>query len=247
MKKKLIANWKMNMTLREAQSFLADMPGVSDCFVAIAPPYTLLSSIGELARRLGIKIGAQNMHESSHGAFTGEISSTMLKDVGCQFVILGHSERRHLFSETDERIARKVERAIVEDMPIVLCVGETEEERDLKETEEVLERQLKSALEVLTPNQISDVTVAYEPVWAIGTGKVASLEQIESAHKAIRGYLAKMFGQKVAEETYILYGGSVQPDNFEEILSLDDVDGALVGSASLKAASFNQLIDLLRG
>jgi triosephosphate isomerase (TIM) len=241
MKKLIIANWKMNKLRRETLEFISRVAGQSNVDVAILPPFLSLQEAKQNAIGKDILIGSQNMSEHASGAYTGEVSASMLKDVGCDFVLLGHSERRKIFLENNDVIAKKVERAVVENMPFVLCVGETLDERELGHTEEVISHMIKEALSSLIGSHWNLVTVAYEPVWAIGTGKVASNEVIAQVHDLIRMELEELAGESAAG-IRILYGGSVKGDNIKEILSINNVDGALVGGASLEALSFNQLI-----
>lgn len=241
MKKLIIANWKMNKLRREALDFARSMAAQENIHLAIVPSFLSIYELKQVCVSKNILVGSQNMSEFGHGAYTGEVSASMLKDVGCDFVLLGHSERRKIFLESNEVIAKKVERAIVEDMSFVLCVGETLDERELGETKEVIYSMLNEALSSLMDAHWKHVTIAYEPVWAIGTGKVASAEIISEVHDFIRSELEILAGDK-ASEIRILYGGSVKPDNIKEILTLRNVDGALVGGASLEALSFNELL-----
>jgi len=241
MRKLIIANWKMNKLRRESLLFIQNLALQNEVEVAIAAPVLSISELKTLSGAKQIKIGAQTMSEYSHGAYTGEISASMLRDVGCDFVLLGHSERRKFFLESNEVITKKVERAVVENMPFVLCVGETLNERELGQTEEILSNMLEEALSSLIGPGYRLVTIAYEPVWAIGTGKVASKEIISQTHAFIKSKLKEIAGDQ-AEFIRILYGGSVESKNIKEILSIPNVDGALVGGASLEALSFNQLI-----
>lgn len=236
MKKILIANWKMcNKSAGEALNFLKALPSSHKKDVRIAAPFTLIREMA--GNSLKIRIGGQNMHSYAEGAFTGEISSMLLKEAGADFVILGHSERRHLLGETNEFIQGKVERAVVEGLSFVLCVGETLEERELGETFDVIQSQLDSAFEDLEGEQLKTlgVLIAYEPVWAIGSGKSAEISQICKVHDFIK-------------EKYplpVLYGGSVTLENFEKLIQTNSIDGVLVGGASLGAATFGQMIQLL--
>jgi triosephosphate isomerase len=242
MKKILIANHKMNKLIRQSKEFIQNIPHQSLVDIAILPPFLSIEHVKDEALSKNILVGAQNMSEHSFGAYTGEVSASMLKDVGCDFVMLGHSERREIFLENNEVIAKKVERAVVENMPFVLCVGEKKEQRDLLETEEVINQMLNLSLSSLIGPQFDLVTIAYEPVWAIGTGKVPSAKMIESVHAFIRNKLLELSLEK-GSSVRILYGGSVNFQNIEEILSIDNVNGALVGGASLDPLSFNQLIN----
>lgn len=240
MKKLLVANWKMHKLRKECIDFIEQVAVNDSIDVAIVPPYLSLLDAKDKGRDKNISIGAQNMSEFNHGAYTGEISSSMLKDVGCDFVLLGHSERRKKFLESNEVIGKKVERAVVENMPFILCVGETLDERTAGNTEEVIEGMLDE-LSSLMPNHLDLVTIAYEPVWAIGSGKVASKEIISEVHMRIREKLIELFGEE-AKNVRILYGGSVDVNNIAEIFSLHNVNGALAGGASLDIMKFNQLI-----
>lgn len=246
MKKKVfIANWKMNMLRRDAFAFMASLRKGERVDFRIAAPYTCLLDLAESGD--GVIIGAQNMSEYSHGAYTGEISCQMIKDAGAKFVLLGHSERRNIMGESNEQIHAKVERAISEAMPCVVCVGERLEDREKGREEEVIQGQLQSALDpsVFTKEQLKDVMVAYEPVWAIGTGKNATLKEIDHMHTFIQETLQEMFGLEDDERVSVLYGGSVKLENIKEICSLKTVDGALVGGASLDVNQVNEMIGKL--
>lgn len=238
MKKILVANWKMHKTRREALSFLAALQEPERLSLKIAAPYTLIAELVDACHGREVEIGAQNMHEAASGAYTGEISLGMLRDVGAKFVLIGHSERRHLFKESEEEIQAKVERAVVEGFPLILCVGETEEEKTQGETEEVLKRQLLSALEELSVEQLEKVLIAYEPVWAIGTGKNAIPSDVNNTHRSIRDILFQSLGAAPP----ILYGGSVSVENISDFLRFEHIAGALVGGASLEVSNVNQMI-----
>ena len=241
----VIGNWKMNKTAREAVDFIeVALPLVEGCQanIFLAVPFTSISSAALAAKNTRIVIGAQNMHDEREGAFTGEIASLMLKEAGAAFVILGHSERRTLFGETDEMIQRKVSRALADDLTPVLCIGETLEEREAGKTDKVLKRQLASALQGIEKEDAEKVLLAYEPVWAIGTGKSATPETAQSAHAAIRSELAHLFGKHTANLIPILYGGSVKPDNARQLMAQDDIDGVLVGGASLDPQSYAAIV-----
>lgn len=240
MKKVIIANWKMNKLRGESIHFIENLASQEEIDIAIVPPFLSLAEVKSLSKDKNFLVGAQNMSEYNHGAFTGEVSASMLKDVGCDFVLLGHSERRKIFLECNDVIEKKVERAVVENMPFILCVGETLDERVMGETSSVIERML----DVLAPLEGDNwdlVTIAYEPVWAIGTGKIPTPEMIKKVHDTIRKKLEE-FTPERAEDIRILYGGSVKSENIKEIFAIHNVDGALVGGASLEALSFNQLI-----
>ncbi len=248
MRKKIIAaNWKMNKDINETSEFvyafrdeMKSYDGTAE--VIICPPFIALDAAAELLRESPFILGAQNLHYENDGAFTGEVSARMLKSVGVSYVIVGHSERRQFFGDTDEVVAKKVKKALSSDLNVILCVGESLAERDGGVTEKVLERQIKAALEGLTPKDLPSLVVAYEPIWAIGTGRNATPQQAEDAHAFIRRTVAGMFGKEVADSLTIQYGGSVKPENAAELLSQPDVDGALVGGASLKADSFAKIV-----
>lgn len=248
MRKKIIAaNWKMNMTIAETESFLEDfrlnVEEVNGVEIVIAPPFTALAKLSEL---LGgsqkIRLGAQNMYFEASGAFTGEISPTMLRELFVRYVILGHSERRQLFGETDALINKKVHAALASELKPILCVGETLAERDAGKEKAVLETQLKGSLAGISAEQMLDVVVAYEPVWAIGTGRNATPEQAQDAHAHVRSVLATLTNVETAEKVRIQYGGSVKPANAVVLMGQPDIDGALVGGAALEARSFSEIV-----
>ncbi len=252
MREKIIAaNWKMNHTSGDVIKFFAELftdyqprEGVT---AIVAPAFPYLRQAVELsAKAPRIYIAAQNMHFEQSGAFTGEVSPGMLQDLGCAFVILGHSERRHIFGESDELIAKKVRAALAQALRPIFCIGELLEEREAGKTSEVVTRQLKAVLPSLSEEQMLKTVVAYEPVWAIGTGKTASPEQAEEVHALVRGIIAGIFSRQVAQGVTIQYGGSVKPDNVRQLMESPNIDGALVGGASLKAGSFLKLIDFDR-
>ena len=234
------------MTCVETAAFVeAFLPhlGESTCFVGIAPPFTSIDAAIQSAQGSYLHIGAQNMSEYPKGAYTGEISSTMLKESGATFVLIGHSERRAHFHEDDQMIHRKVKWAIVEELLPVLCIGETQEERDKEMTESVLTRQLGEALKGFSGKQLENLVVAYEPVWAIGTGKTATPQMAQETHHLIRTYVRDTWGAAIAERLPLLYGGSVKPENAAALLEQEDIDGALVGGASLDPEAFAQIIE----
>lgn len=250
MRKPFVAgNWKMNQDSRSsvelARAVAEGSSGVagSEVDVAVIPPFVYLPSVVKAVGSAGIAVGAQDVYFELKGAFTGEISPGMLKDVGCIYVLCGHSERRHVIGESDALVGKKVTAAIGGGLLPVLCVGELLEERDAGQTEEVVARQLKAGLAGLSADKMSAVTIAYEPVWAIGTGRTATRQQAQEVHKFIRGLLADMYDGELAEELRILYGGSVKADNAAELMAEEDVDGLLVGGASLKADEFVKIID----
>lgn len=246
MRETLIAgNWKMHKTLPEAIQFVEKiLPGLrTDAITAwIAPPFTALHACSQAARGSALKIGGQNLSEHESGAFTGEISGKMLADAGASFVIIGHSERRQLFHETGAQIATKLTRALDAGLVPILCIGETAEERQWGHTHQVLARQLEEALHATAPARLFQLVVAYEPVWAIGTGQTATPEIAQEAHHWIRGVLGRLLGGPLSDSLRLLYGGSVKPSNIGELLRQPDIDGALVGGASLEVDSFLQLI-----
>jgi len=240
----IAGNWKMHKTVPEALELVRELKtlvsGVTDRDILVCPPFTALYPVGRELKGSNIALGGQNMFYEEEGAFTGEISPLMLKDVGCSYVILGHSERRHIFGETDELINRKVISAAEHGLIPILCVGETLEEREAGETEKVVERQVREGLKGLSSE--SELVIAYEPVWAIGTGKTATPELAQEVHSFIRSILSDLFGREKAEGIRILYGGSVKPQNAKGLLEMPDIDGALVGGASLKAESFAKIV-----
>ena len=249
MREKIIAaNWKMNHTSAQLNeffdSFLAGYSPREGVSVVVAPTAPYLARAAELASSAEkVHIAAQNMCFEPKGAFTGEISAGMLLDTGCSFVILGHSERRHIFGETDELIAKKVTAAIEAGLRPIFCIGELLEQREAGKTESVVTTQLGAVLPLLTPEQMLTVVIAYEPVWAIGTGRTATPEQAEEVHSLVRGILAASFGDEVAQRVTIQYGGSVKPDNVDQLMAAENIDGALVGGASLAAESFLRLVN----
>jgi triosephosphate isomerase (TIM) len=240
----IAANWKMNKTVAEAAEFVdALLPRIAAtrCDVVLCPSFLALHEVVERRRGTAVRVAAQNMHEEESGAFTGEVSAPMLAELDVEAVVLGHSERRQHFNESDEALARKVPKALEAGLEPILCVGESEEARDAEETEEVLERQLQADLAGLAAGQIENVVIAYEPIWAIGTGRTATPEQAQEACAFIRD-VVRMRGA-AADEVRILYGGSVKPANADELLSRPDVDGALVGGASLDPEEFAAIVD----
>jgi triosephosphate isomerase len=247
-RKKFVAgNFKMNMTSSEVAPYLEvfrqETDKVNDIDIVLIPPFTAIAKASEiLGGAQKIRLGAQNMSPEAKGAYTGEISATMLRDLFVRYVLVGHSERRRLFGETDELVRRKLVTALASELRPILCVGETLEERQAGQEKAVLEGQLRGALEGMTPDQISEVIVAYEPVWAIGTGLTATPEQAQEAHLFIRDYLGKLAGTSLANKARILYGGSVTPTNAKELMSQPDIDGALVGGASLDPRGFAEIV-----
>jgi triosephosphate isomerase (TIM) len=252
MRKKIVAaNWKMNMTQAESaewvRDFLLELGDVRDVDVVVVPPFTAIAKVTEsLGGAQNIRVGAQNMHWERGGAFTGEISAALLRDLFVRYVVLGHSERRQYFFETDEIVNRKVKAAHEATLRPIVCVGETLEQRDGGRVEEVLSTQLRGSLVDLDAKQLQETTVAYEPVWAIGTGRNATPQQAQEAHAFIRQTLREMSDESVAEKIRIQYGGSVKPNNARELMSQADIDGALVGGASLEARSFAEIVKAAR-
>jgi len=242
MKRYFIAgNWKMHKTVSEAVSLATELRAkLSDCSekLMIAPPFTALQAVSAVVKGTNILLGAQNMGPEESGAHTGEVSVVMLKDLGVGVVILGHSERRHTYGESDALINTKVRLALKHRLEVILCVGETLEEREQGKLETVIRRQLAEGLKGVEPSALADVTVAYEPVWAIGTGKTATPEDADAVHAFCRKVIAELYGQEAARRILIQYGGSVKPENVAALMAKSNIDGALVGGASLKADSF---------
>lgn len=249
MRKKVIAgNWKMFNDITGTVNLISDIKKGYDrrtiqCEVIICPPFTSLDTAKTLLKDSGIKLGAQNMHFEENGAFTGEISASMLKSVGCEYVILGHSERRTIFGESDELINKKMKKAIDSKLKPIFCLGETLEQREKGITNEIVKSQVEKGLIGISENDLSNVIIAYEPVWAIGTGKTATPEQAEEVHSFIRNLISSLYSKTAAEKIIIQYGGSVKPENAKELLSQPNIDGALVGGACLKGESFLAIID----
>ena len=250
MRKPIIAgNWKMFKTRDEALAFIYavnnDMPSIDKVDTVICAPFVVLRC---LVKRQGenLRIGAQNMHFEEHGAFTGEIAPDMLTSIGVSYVIIGHSERRAMFNETDESVNKKLHAAFNHGLTPILCVGEHLEERESGKTEEVIKNQLVKDLEGLTSDQVKELVIAYEPIWAIGTGKTATAEQAQEIHAFIRSLIADKYGKEVADNTSILYGGSCKPSNAKELFANPDVDGGLIGGAALKVVDFKGIIDAFK-
>ncbi|GJQ63435.1 MAG: triosephosphate isomerase [Melioribacteraceae bacterium] len=248
MRKTVIAgNWKMNKNLSEAAELVnglkAELAGKTlNVGVIVCPPYVNIESVAKLAEGTEIKVGAQNMYFEESGAYTGEISADMLKSVGAEYVILGHSERRTIFGENDEVINKKMKKALEAGLKPIFCIGETLEEREGGTMKEVIAKQVKGGLSGISEQELSEIIVAYEPVWAIGTGVTASPDQAQEVHAYIRGMLKEMYSEVAADNMTIQYGGSVKPGNAKELLGMPDIDGALVGGACLKADSFAGII-----
>ena len=246
MRKPMIAgNWKLHKTLEESSTLVAELilavANNQKVEIVVAPVYTALNKVAETLSGSNIKLAAQNCYPEPQGAYTGEVSPPLLKDVGCQYVIIGHSERRQLFGESDELINSKARALSETGLGIIFCIGETLEERETDRMFNVLRRQVRLGLKNLSAEQMSEVVVAYEPVWAIGTGKTASDEQAQEAHAFIRALLIELYDEQTANDTRILYGGSVKPSNVDNLMSQPDVDGALVGGASLNSEDFARI------
>ena len=252
MNKLIVANWKMNKNVREAVSFAKDVEKsiekTRNAEVVICPPFTALEAMSEELKKSGhkIKLGAQNMHFEDSGAYTGEISPLMLKEFGCEYVILGHSERRELFGENNTLINKKVGAALGHSLNPILCIGENLEERKNGKTKDVLENQLRSCLKGVNKSDVSQINMAYEPIWAISKGdpkhKAATAQNAEEGHIFIRDLLAGLYGKDVSKSMRIIYGGSMKPENAKELLSMPNIDGGLVGNASLDAKSFAEIV-----
>jgi triosephosphate isomerase len=242
----IAGNWKMNLnrgqSLSLVQSLVESLRGVSDVDIAVCPPAVYLGELGKALHATNIGLGAQNVNSKTEGAYTGEISCSMLKDVGCRYVILGHSERRAIYGETDSMVNEKLHAVLAAGLTPIVCVGETLEQREAGQTQQVVRSQCMGSLAGLTEDQMLKTVLAYEPVWAIGTGKTASPAQAEEVHKDIRSLLETQFSVGIAQKIIVLYGGSVKADNAQELLSEPNIDGALVGGASLKQDSFEGII-----
>ncbi|MBU2505752.1 MAG: triose-phosphate isomerase [Bacteroidetes bacterium] len=247
MRKKVIAgNWKMNLNLSDSIKLVSQIKnGLSEndnVDVIVCPPFTSLETVYTLVKDSPVKLGAQNVHFEKSGAFTGEISTEMLKSVGCEYAIVGHSERRTIFNESDETINKKNKAVLTDGLKLIFCVGETLDEREKGITQKVIETQIKGGLAGINENDLKNIIIAYEPVWAIGTGKTASPEQAQEIHKFIRSLIEKLYSASASNDLVIQYGGSVKPNNAVELLSQEDIDGALVGGACLDSASFLEII-----
>ena len=247
MRKTIISgNWKMYKTLKDGQELVValrrDLYQLESLDIVVCPPFTLLAYLADALETSNIALGAQDCYWQDEGAFTGEVSPRMVKDTGCQYVIIGHSERRQFFGETNETVNKKVKAALMQGLTPIMCVGEMLAEREKGETLKVLEDHVQNGLKEIGAEDILKIVIAYEPVWAIGTGKTATPAQAQEAQKYIRDLLRKMYNNDVAESVRIQYGGSVKPDNITELMRQPDVDGALVGGASLTAASFTEIV-----
>ena len=242
----IVGNWKMNKTVSEAVDLVKnlvdkvhDAKGVD---IGVAPPFTALKAVADICASTNVAVCAQNIFWENSGAFTGEISPAMLVDVGCKYAIIGHSERRAIMGETDEIVNKKIFAALKHNLTPIVCIGETLKQREQSETFTIIDTQIKGGLDRLSPNEARSLVLAYEPIWAIGTGKTATPDQAQEVHAFIRRKLADLFGDEVAEDIRIQYGGSVKPENVDNLMALKDLDGALVGGASLKADSFARII-----
>lgn len=251
MRKPLIAgNWKLHKTIGEAKDLARQLctklVDVHNTDIVLAPPFTAITAVAEICTDTAIKVAGQNCYPEPQGAFTGEVSAPQLKDAGCAYVILGHSERRQIFAEDDTFINAKVHAVLQADMQAILCVGETLEQRERGDLFEVLNIQIQNGLNKISATQMEHVIIAYEPIWAIGTGKTASSEDAAEVHAYIRGLLQGMHSPAIAQNTRIIYGGSVKPDNISALMAQADIDGALVGGASLNAADFSAIVNFPR-
>jgi len=242
----IAGNWKMYKTASEAAETAKQLVGlttdVDDVDIMIAPTFTALDAVSNVTSGSRVSLGAQNIFWEKEGAYTGEISADMLVAAGCRQVIIGHSERRQFFGDTDDTVNKKIKAALEADLIAVMCVGETEQERDAGQTFSVLDKQVKDGLHNYVANDLETLVVAYEPVWAIGTGKTATKDQAQEVHHHIRGLLSELYGDALSAALRILYGGSVKPDNVSALMAMPDIDGALVGGASLDADSFSKII-----
>jgi len=240
------ANWKMFKTAAETAAYFEELrplvAGITGVEIVVAPPFTLIPAAVAAAHGTSVMVAGQDLHWETQGAFTGEISAAMLRDAGAWAVIIGHSERRTKFGETDEHVNRKLQAALAEGLLPIVCIGETLAEREAGATFDVLDRQMRTGLAGLTQAQAGGVVIAYEPVWAIGTGRNATPEQAQEAHAHIRGDIGRLFGREAAQRCRVLYGGSVKPDNISKIVDQEDVDGALIGGASLDAKAFATMV-----
>jgi len=243
----IAGNWKMYKTVGEALTLVQELKVLvsktAGREIVVCPPFTALAAVKPILAGTNIKLGAQNLNWETQGAFTGEISASMLKDVGCEYVIIGHSERRQFFAETDENVSRKLKAALAAGLVPIVCVGESLSEREAGITSTVVSRQVKLGLASLSPDEAKSIIIAYEPIWAIGTGRTASAADANAMCSFIRLTLTGMLGTSVADAMRIQYGGSVKPDNVDELMATSDIDGALVGGASLKAADFARIVN----
>lgn len=247
MRKSIIAgNWKLNNTCKEAVELVTELnrevSQIDEVDVVVCPPFIALRDVSDVIVDSKIALGAQNLYWEDSGAFTGEVSAPMIKDAGAQYVIIGHSERRQFFGETDETVNKKIRAALSHGLTPIVCVGEMLEDRESGKTDDVIKSQFAGSFQGLTSEEMEKLVIAYEPVWAIGTGKTATKEQAQEVHKLIRELLTAAHGESIAESIRIQYGGSVKPDNIADLIAQPDIDGALVGGASLKSDSFSQIV-----
>jgi triosephosphate isomerase len=242
----LAANWKMHKTVQEAvvyaKQFRSLAKDIADCEIVLAPPFTAIAAVAEAVRHTHIGVAGQDLYWEPEGAFTGEVSAPMLKEAGAEYVIIGHSERRRWFGETDETVHRKTMAALAAELTPIVCIGETLEQREAARTLAVLDEQVRRAFDGFGASQMAALVIAYEPVWAIGTGRTATPEQAQEAHAHIRARLTQWFGADAAAQCHIIYGGSVRPDNIGALMAQPDVDGALVGGASLDPRTFFEIV-----
>jgi len=242
----IAGNWKMNKTVGEALDLVrqlkASLLNIEGVEVAVAPPFTALYAVSQELKGTFIRLAAQNLFYEEKGAFTGEISPLMLKEIGCQYAIIGHSERRQFFGETDETVNRRIKAALGQDLKPIFCVGETLKEREEGKTFTVIEKQAEGGLRGIGKEEVKNIVMAYEPVWAIGTGRTATPEQAEEVHRFIRERLERLYSREIAERIRIQYGGSVTPENIKGLISQENIDGALVGGASLKSETFSKIV-----
>ena len=240
------ANWKMFKTVQESIIFAKELRSlvkeVTDVEIVVGPPFTALHAVAEALRNSNVAVAAQNLYWEREGPFTGEVSATMVREAGAEYAIIGHSERRRLFNETDATVNRKIVAATVTGLTPIVCIGETLEERERTETLSILDRQIRDGLDGMTAEQVAEFVIAYEPVWAIGTGRNATAAQAQEAHQHIRMRLRQWFGGEAAERCHLIYGGSVKADNIVDLIRLPDVDGALVGGASLEVTTFVEIV-----
>jgi len=242
----IAGNWKMNKTVGEALDLVrqlkASLLNIEGVEVAVAPPFTALYAVSQELKGTFIRLAAQNLFYEEKGAFTGEISPLMLKEIGCQYTIIGHSERRQFFGETDETVNRRIKAALGQDLKPIFCVGETLKEREEGKTFTVIEKQAEGGLRGIGKEEVKNIVMAYEPIWAIGTGRTATPEQAEEVHRFIRERLERLYSREIAERIRIQYGGSVTPENIKGLISQENIDGALVGGASLKSETFSKIV-----
>ena len=247
----IAGNWKMFKTVHDTivyvKEFRSVVKDIEDVEIVLAPPFTAIHAAAEAARNSNVGISGQDLHWEREGAFTGEVSGAMVREAGADYVIIGHSERRQYFGETDASVNRKLRAALAAGLIPIVCIGETLDEREKNDTLTVLDRQIKDGFDAITGEQVGALVIAYEPVWAIGTGRTATAAQAQEAHAHIRQRLRQWFGATAADECHVIYGGSVKPDNTRELIGQPDVDGALVGGASLDIKSFSDIIRRARG